>query len=308
MLTEPDHGSVSNTTPTAASAGHSRRRPPRAVATATPSGPRNSSALAVPSGMRSIAAMNSMVMPAVTPPRATAVPNDRRVNAEGRGRTMTSSRAPAQTSLSQAAPSAPMRSISATEVARPNWTNSMAVIAIAVPDRTEFCGMEVFKPGGIVHVHVISPDITFTFYGQWRDGLPTAGAAGSTVPAGLDARRGRLPPPDDLDGLPAVGGAGPRDAHPVDRARGPQGATHAGRTAPGRPRGVDPGRSGRGAARSGPGIRSGGHPAGRRVRHRHSGFAVAGPGRAGAARRELGHDVEDLLDHLGVERAQGCRR
>src|SRR3989442_502173 len=65
----PAQGCVNRTTPTVASPGHARRCPPLPCATATPSGPRNSSELAVPSGMRSTAAMNSRVIGAVAPVR-----------------------------------------------------------------------------------------------------------------------------------------------------------------------------------------------------------------------------------------------
>ena len=77
----PCHGCVSATTPTAASAGHTQRPRPRPLTTATPSGPRNSSALAVPIGIRANAAMNNMLIRAVTMPSSTQIPNVVRVNA-----------------------------------------------------------------------------------------------------------------------------------------------------------------------------------------------------------------------------------
>ena len=102
----PCQGSVSSRTPAAATKAHTRAVPrPRAMA--TPRGPRNSNALAVPSGSRSTAAMKSMVIPAVTTPRATQVVRLDRLKADRRGRTRTSSSTAAHVSLSQATPAAP---------------------------------------------------------------------------------------------------------------------------------------------------------------------------------------------------------
>ena len=89
----PCQGSVSSSTPAAATRAH-RRAVPRPRAIATPSGPRNSNALAVPSGSRSTAAMNRIVTPAVTTPRATQESRLDRVKADGRGRTSTSQKHP----------------------------------------------------------------------------------------------------------------------------------------------------------------------------------------------------------------------
>ena len=130
----PAHGWVRKRTPPAASSAQ-RRPVPRLRTTATPSGPRNSSALAVPSGSRATAAMNSMVRPAVTTPSAMPARSASRLYAERRGRTITSMSAPAHTSRSQAAPSAPTWSIRPTEAARPSWTQSMETIAIEAPAR-----------------------------------------------------------------------------------------------------------------------------------------------------------------------------
>ena len=79
--------------------------------------------------------MNSIVTPAVTTPSATHAAKVRRVNADGRGRTMISSSTPAHSRRSQAAPSAPMRSISDTDTASPTCTHSIDATAIVVPVR-----------------------------------------------------------------------------------------------------------------------------------------------------------------------------
>ena len=79
--------------------------------------------------------MNSSVTPPVTTPSSTLATSERRVNCARRGRTISSIKAPAQNSRSQAAPSGPSGSISPTETARPIWTLSMAVIAISTPVR-----------------------------------------------------------------------------------------------------------------------------------------------------------------------------
>ena len=125
---------MSSTTPTAAGSGQSRARP-RARATATPSGPRNSNALAVPSGSRATAAMNSSVSPAVTAPSARQAISPDRLNVVIRGRTSTSRIAAAHTSRSQAAPSAPIRSMSPTETASPSCTHTIDTTANAAPER-----------------------------------------------------------------------------------------------------------------------------------------------------------------------------
>ena len=128
------HGSVSSTTPTAASPAYSRPWP-RPRHTATPSGPRNSSALAVPIGRRAIAAMNRIVSPAVTTPSSTQARNDDLVNWDGRGRPIASISNPAQASRIHAAPSAPMSSNSPTETAMPSCTQSIEPTAMEAPAR-----------------------------------------------------------------------------------------------------------------------------------------------------------------------------
>ncbi len=120
--------------PTAAMAGQSFVAPwPRA--TATPSGPRNSSALAVPSGSRSIAAMKHMVTPAVATPSTTAALKPRAENEERRGRRITRNSRPAQVRRRQAAPSGPTSSKSPTDAARPSWTQIIEASAIPAPVR-----------------------------------------------------------------------------------------------------------------------------------------------------------------------------
>ena len=69
--------------------------------------------------------MKNIVNPAVTTPSATQASRLDRVNADGRGRTSTSSSTPAQASRSQAAPSGPIRSNSPTDAASPSWTHSI---------------------------------------------------------------------------------------------------------------------------------------------------------------------------------------
>ena len=92
----------------------------------------------MPSGSRATAAMNSMVTPAVTTPSATPYFSAVRENCEGRGRTNTRISTPAQNSRSQAAPSAPMRSISPTEAASPSCTHSIETTAMPAPVRAWF--------------------------------------------------------------------------------------------------------------------------------------------------------------------------
>lgn len=75
---------------------------------ASTNGPRNSSAVAVPSANRSSEAMKNNVIAALTQPSTTHIPNVRHVNADGRGRTTTSSRMPASESRSHAVPSEPI--------------------------------------------------------------------------------------------------------------------------------------------------------------------------------------------------------
>ena len=99
---------------------------------ATPSGPRNSRALAVPSGIRAMAAMNSMVTPPVTTPRAIAASRVGRRNRHGRGRTATSRITEAQASRSQTVPSGPSLPNSGTDSARPIWTQVIEPTAIRV--------------------------------------------------------------------------------------------------------------------------------------------------------------------------------
>ena len=161
MSTVPSHGWVSNTTPIAASPGHSTRAPPLPWATATPNGPRNSNALAVPNGIRSTAAMNSMVTEAVTTPSATHTMKVARVNAAARGRTITSIRRPAHASRSQAAPSTPMRSIKVTAIASPTCTHIIDPIAIRAPVRAWLSVTTALNGTRTVHVHVIFLDISF---------------------------------------------------------------------------------------------------------------------------------------------------
>ena len=81
----PCHGSVSNSTPAAATTAQTRADE-RPLTIATPNGPRNSSALAVPSGSRLTAAMNSNVIAAVTIPSRMQVTRPDRVKDARHGR------------------------------------------------------------------------------------------------------------------------------------------------------------------------------------------------------------------------------
>ena len=130
----PVQGCVSSSTPIAASPAQARARP-RPRQAATPSGPRNSSALAVPSGSRSIAAMNSIVTPAVTTPRAMPARSAGPENCDSRGRTMTSISTPAHASRSHAVPCVPRTSIRPTEAASPSWTQIIEASASPAPVR-----------------------------------------------------------------------------------------------------------------------------------------------------------------------------
>ncbi len=96
--------------------------------------------------------MNSSVTPPVTTPSSTLLTSERRVNCARRGRTISSISTPARNRRSQAAPSAPIRSISPTETASPTWTLSMAVIAISTPVRA------VCETGSVVMTPVKSTE------------------------------------------------------------------------------------------------------------------------------------------------------
>ena len=162
--TAPRQGSVSSRTPTAAGSTHNRATP-RPRQAATDSGPRNSSALAVPSGSRAAAAMNSMVIPAVTIPSAMQASRLDRLNQDRRGRTNTSSSTPAQASRSQAAPSGPSRSNRPTDAARPSWTKTIADTAMPAPVRVV---LTMFRSdqAPTVRVHIISSNKPFMNHGQ----------------------------------------------------------------------------------------------------------------------------------------------
>src|SRR4051812_39501338 len=132
----PCHGSVSSTTPTAASPGHALLAPsPRA--TATPRGPRNSSAAAVPRGSRASAAMKKNVTPAIATPSNNEARMPERENCARRGRTSTSRSSPAQLSRRHAAPSGPMRTNRPTDAASPSCTQRIAAIAMEAPVRAD---------------------------------------------------------------------------------------------------------------------------------------------------------------------------
>src|SRR4051794_9415040 len=138
----PCHGSVSSTTPTAASPGHALLAPsPRA--TATPRGPRNSSAAAVPRGSRASAAMKKNVTPAIATPSSNEARRPDRENCARRGRTSTSRSSPAQLSRRHAAPSGPMRSNRPTDAASPSWTQRIAATAIEAPVRADECEEDI---------------------------------------------------------------------------------------------------------------------------------------------------------------------
>src|ERR1700722_15631144 len=246
----PCHGRVSSSTPAAASAGHSSRRPPRLRGTATVSGPRNSSALAVPSGSRATAAMNSIVTPAVTTPSVTAASRTRRGKRHGRGRTTAASSRPAHASRSHAAPSGPTWPNRWTDSARPSWTHAIEPTAISVPARArDRCGtgmaFTLFSTYiVIIRVHLILVDIPFSGYEQSCDGPAPPGTAARAVPPRLDAGGRRGHARHHLHRLPADRGAGAGGGHAADRAGRAPGTANAGRPAPGRPRGHHPRRTG----------------------------------------------------------------
>ena len=73
----------------------------------------------------------------MTVPSATAAANPDRVNADGRGRAITASRSPAQSSRSAAVPVDPIRSKRPTETASPSWTHSIEPVAMRAPVRGE---------------------------------------------------------------------------------------------------------------------------------------------------------------------------
>ncbi len=79
--------------------------------------------------------MNSSEIAAGTHPRTMHIPKVRNVNAEGRGRTMTSSSTPAQASRSQAVPSDPIRSMRPMATTMPICTDTCAAMAIVTPLR-----------------------------------------------------------------------------------------------------------------------------------------------------------------------------
>src|SRR6516225_4569335 len=238
-LAPPCQGWVSSSTPAPASAGHSSRRPPRERATATPSGPRNSSALAVPSGSRATAAMNSIVIPAVTTPRISAASKVRRGKRQGRGRTQAARSTPAQASRSHAAPSAPIEVNRGTDSARPSWTHVIEPTAISVPVRArDRCGpgtvlmIPVHRPQ-IIRVHLTFFDKLFIDHEQCGHGSAPPGAVAGAVPPRLHAGGRRNHARDYLYRLPADRGPGPGGGHAADRAVRAAGAADSGRTAPG---------------------------------------------------------------------------
>jgi len=124
-------------------------------------------ALAVPSGSRATAAMKKSVTAAVATPRPTAAPHAARPSRARHGRARSSMMAPAKTRRSQAAPSAPTRSIRVTETARPVWTQTMAAMAMRAPWRErsgtayESCTASS-KTGETLRVHVDLPHPPFT--------------------------------------------------------------------------------------------------------------------------------------------------
>ena len=78
-----------------------------------------------------------------------------------RGRTSTSRIAAAHTSRSQAAPSAPIRSMSPTETASPSCTHTIETRAKAAPERLGEKVTRPVKTTGTVHVHVTFTDESF---------------------------------------------------------------------------------------------------------------------------------------------------
>jgi hypothetical protein len=83
------------------------------------------------------------------------------VNADARGRTITSIKTPAQASRSYAAPSTPMRSIIVTAIASPTCTDNIDPIAMKAPVRAWLSVMSALNVTATVHVHVIYLDIPF---------------------------------------------------------------------------------------------------------------------------------------------------
>ena len=110
-----------------------------------------------------MAAMNSMVTPAVTTPRATVASRIGRRNRQGRGRTATSRITAAQASRSQTVPSGPISANSGTDSARPIWTRVIEPTAINVPARADpaLAIMVPVDTSAIVRVHVRLMDIPF---------------------------------------------------------------------------------------------------------------------------------------------------
>ena len=124
--------------------------------------------------MRASASVNRIVRPAVTVPSATAAANPDRVNADGRGRAITASRSPAQSSRSAAVPVDPIRSKRPTETASPIWTHSIEPVAMRAPVRGEDgrtsgeVGAATTTSEGetIVRVHVRIMDTTSADHGR----------------------------------------------------------------------------------------------------------------------------------------------
>ena len=110
-----------------------------------------------------MAAMNSMVTPPVTTPRAIAASRIGRRNRHGRGRTATTRITDAQASRSQTVPSGPSWPNSGTDSARPIWTQVIEPTAINVPVRAGVAPliMMASRYDGIVRVHVLLMDIPF---------------------------------------------------------------------------------------------------------------------------------------------------
>ena len=168
-------------------------------ATATPSGPRNSSALAVPSGSRATAAMNSRVTPPVTTPSTHAGGSApaREVASAAAGRGPAGSRRPTP-AAARRRPRRRCRRSGPPTTASPSWTQSIE----RDRHRRADAGAERRVGGGgrgaswrscrpdheTVRVHVTLLDIPFMNPERWRMDVRRLPPARRAVPARLDAR------------------------------------------------------------------------------------------------------------------------
>ena len=182
--------------------------PPLPAATATASGPRTPARWS-PSGMCDTAIMNRDGDPHGHDAQQHARGEGAGGETDRRGRAISSRMMPANASPQpRRVPAAPIRSISRTATARPNWTHAIEAMAIREPvgaGRARAC--LPFKTRQTI-VHGLCWTYRSLIVKQsspWTSRLRTAAGV---VPARFDAGGGRYASPDHLHGVPAAGRAG----------------------------------------------------------------------------------------------------